>query len=124
MVNKTPVEQTIGDCDDLIQFQKIVKLSDKYEWVEHEVIDDDEVRTEKYTYKSYRVFAAKKTGYGRILKCKHFKGKIKRDKFGNTPDSCFIWNDEINGEHCPVYLDKQWYINKAKDRLKDYGVNV
>lgn len=36
MVKKTPVEQTINQCDDLIMFQKIVKLSDKYDWVEHE----------------------------------------------------------------------------------------
>lgn len=36
MVNKTPVEQTINQCDELIMFQKIVKLSDKYDWVEHE----------------------------------------------------------------------------------------
>lgn len=124
MVHRTPVEQTIGECDDLIQFQKVVKLSDKYEWVEHEIIDHDQIRSEKFTYKSYRVFAAQKTGYGRILKCKHFNGKVKRDKFGNTPDCCFIWNDEITGIHCPVYLDKQWYINKAKDRLKDYGVTL
>ena len=30
MVHKTPVEQTINQCDDLIMFQKIVKLSNKH----------------------------------------------------------------------------------------------
>ena len=39
MVHKTPVEQTINQCDDLIMFQKIVKLSEKYNWVEHEHCD-------------------------------------------------------------------------------------
>ena len=36
MVKKIPVEQTINQCDDLKEFQKLVKLSDKYSHVEHE----------------------------------------------------------------------------------------
>ena len=36
MTHGTPVEQTINECKDLIQFQKVVKLSDSYKWVEHE----------------------------------------------------------------------------------------
>jgi DNA polymerase len=32
----TRVETTINTCDELIKFQKIVKLSNKYKWVEHE----------------------------------------------------------------------------------------
>lgn len=124
MVHGTPVEQTIGECDELIQFQKVVKLSEKYEWVEHEIIKDGQAQPERFSYKSYRVFAARKAGYGRILKCRHFKGRIRRDKFGNTPDSCFVYNDDIKGVHCPAYLDKQWYIKKARDRLSDYGVHV
>lgn len=74
MVKKIPVEQTINQCDDLIMFQKIVKLSNNYNWVEHEhgtgqIIKTTKHRdgtrtevwsyptTQKYTYKSYRVFA-------------------------------------------------------------------
>ena len=85
MVHKTPVEQTINQCDDLIMFQKIVKLSDKYDWVEHEHcipyishIGKRTVKTvyeyldkDKYTYKSYRVFASNCLNDGRLLKRKH-----------------------------------------------------
>lgn len=135
MVHKTPVERTIMACDDLIEFQKIVKLSDKYKWVEHEHCEPIKVQkgvrvvktyfdyptTKKYTYKSYRVFASKDNKDGRLLKC---GGKRdKPEKFANTPDHCFIFNDDCTTEKCPEWLDKQWYIDAAKKRLSDYGVN-
>ena len=136
MVNKTPVEQTINQCDDLIMFQKIVKLSDKYDWVEHEhctpVIRKKGVRvikeiyeypeTVKYTYKSYRVFASNSQDDGRLLKRKAIKPK--GEKFGNTPEHCFIFNDDVNGVKVPETLDRSWYIDLAKKRLKQFGVAI
>lgn len=133
MVHKIPVEQTINSCDDLIQFQKIVKLSNKFDYVEHEHSTPDEVwtgirvkkmhleypKTIKYTYKSYRVFASNDVKDGRILRTKTGK---KGAKFGNTPDHCFIFNDECVDVKCPEKLDKQWYINLARKRLNDFGV--
>lgn len=136
MVDKTPVEQTINQCDDLIMFQKIVKLSDKYDWVEHEhcppVIRKTGVRvikeiyeypeTVKYTYKSYRVFASNSQDDGRLLKRKAIKPK--GEKFGNTPEHCFIFNDDVNGVKVPETLDRGWYIDLAKKRLKQFGVAI
>lgn len=134
MVHKTPVEQTINRCDDLIMFQKIVKLSEKYDWVEHEhctlVITKTGVRVikeiyeypekVKYTYKSYRVFASNSQDDGRLLRRK--KVKPKGEKFGNTPDHCFICNDDVCGVKVPTNLDKGWYIELAKKRLKQFGI--
>lgn len=137
MVDKIPVEQTIHECTDLKEFQKLVKLSDKYSWVEHEagvptliraIRHRDGTKTEllsysrseRYSYKSYRVFASKDMHKGRILKVK--TSKKKPEKFGGTPDHCFIWNDRIDGITCPGELDREWYIKLAKDRLKDFGV--
>lgn len=136
MVDKTPVEQTINQCDDLIMFQKIVKLSDKYDWVEHEhctpVIRKKGIRvikeiyeypeTVKYTYKSYRVFASNSQDDGRLLKRKAIKPK--GEKFGNTPEHCFIFNDDVNGVKVPETLDRGWYIDLAKKRLKQFGVAI
>lgn len=136
MVNKTPVEQTINQCDDLIMFQKIVKLSDKYDWVEHEhctpVILKKGIRvikeiyeypeTVKYIYKSYRVFASNSQDDGRLLKRKAIKSK--GEKFGNTPEHCFIFNDDVNGVKVPETLDRGWYIDLAKKRLKQFGVAI
>lgn len=134
MVHKTPVEQTINQCDDLIMFQKIVKLSEKYDWVEHEhctpVITQTGVRVikeiyeypekVKYSYKSYRVFASNSQDDGRLLRRK--KVKPKGEKFGNTPDHCFICNDNVCGVKVPKNLDKNWYIDLAKKRLKQFGI--
>lgn len=134
MAHKTPVEQTINQCDDLIMFQKIVKLSEKYDWVEHEhctpvitktgkrVIKEVYEYPEKvkYSYKSYRVFASNSQDDGRLLKRK--KVKTKGEKFGNTPDHCFICNDDVCGVKTPQTLDKGWYIDLAKKRLKQFGI--
>lgn len=111
MVNKIPVEVTIHNCDELIQFQKIVKLSDNYKWVEH--------NGKKYTYKCYRVFASTKQE-GQIYKCGGSRGKP--EKFADTPDNCCILNDDINGMKCPSWLDKAYYVDLAKKRLKQFGV--
>ena len=104
---------TINGCDDLMQFQKIIKLSGKYDYVEHNNI--------RYDYKCYRVFASKNKNDGRILKCR--KGSNPA-KFGNTPDQCFIVNDDVSGMKCPSKLDKQWYINLSKKRLMDFGIKI
>lgn len=104
---------TINACDELIMFQKIVKLSSEYEYVQH--------NGKKYLYKCYRVFASKSKTDGQIQKCREGNNPAK---FGNTPEHCFICNDDINGVKCPAKLDKNWYINEAKKRLAQFGALV
>lgn len=111
MVNGTPVEDTINKCDDLIEYQKIVKLSGKYDYVMHNA------RT--YKHKCYRVFASKSIADGIIYKCRQGKG----DKFANTPEQCFIENGDIRGLKVPHKLNKQWYIDLANERLRQFGGN-
>lgn len=121
MVNGTPVEKTIKQCNELIQFQKVVKLTGKYDFVEH--------NDTQYHYKCYRVFASKNKHDGQILKCKgeskvfYMPDEIvKKDKFANTPDHCFIDNGNIKEKRCHRKLDKKWYVNLAKERLRQYGI--
>ena len=114
MMNKVAVETTIGLCDDLIMFQKIAKLSGKYEYVEH--------NNKKYTYKCYRVFASKDPSDGRLLKVKKKETGMVGEKFANTPESCFIFNDDVTDVKAPAKLDKQWYIDLAHKRLNDFGL--
>ena len=78
----------------MIQFQKIVKLSGNYKWVEREYGQPEKQITgvrvkktllhynnsERYTYKSYRVFASNSEQDGRLLKCGGKRGKP--EKFG------------------------------------------
>ena len=112
MSKKIPIEETINNCDDLIMFQKIVKLSSKYEYVLHNDI--------QYTYKCYRVFASIDDNDTKIFKCR--KGNNPA-KFGNTPDKCFIDNSDVTQKKVPLKLDKRWYIDVAYKRLSDFGIN-
>lgn len=112
MTKGTPVEKTIGPCKELKMFQKVVKLSGKYWRAWH--------NGRYMTEKCYRVFASRDTTATYIGKCKEPGATI--EKFANTPDHCFIDNGNINGKECPTYLDKQWYIDLAKERLRQYGV--
>ena len=134
MAHGVPVEKTIGDCDELMQFQKVVKLSNLYKSVKHEhdtpkvVTTGKRVHKTHYEYskkpestnKCHRVFASRDPEDGRILKCGGTRGG--EEKFGNTPDQCFIWDQRVEGVKVPDKLDKQWYIDKAKGRLKEFGL--
>ena len=112
------VEDTIFACRELRKFQKIVKLSNKYEWVEHE----NEYGTNKFDNKAYRTFASRDYSDGRLMACRVTEKGLERKKFGGTADKCFIFNDDLNGVQIPNKLDYQWYINLAYKRLEDFGV--
>lgn len=112
MTKGTPVEKTITNCDELKMFQKVVKLSGKYWRAWH--------NGNYMAEKCYRVFASKNNGDTYVGKCKEKGATI--EKFGNTSDHCFIDNRNINEKECSAHLDKQWYIDLAKERLMQYGV--
>lgn len=112
MTKGIPVETTIKECKELKMFQKVIKLSGKYWRTWH---------NNKYmSEKCYRVFASTKASDTYIGKCKSKDATI--EKFGNTPDHCFIDNTNVNDKTVPSYLDFQWYIDLANKRLKQYGV--
>lgn len=112
MVNDVPVEKTIGDCEDLIEFQLVAKISGKYSHLLH---GDKEL-----IERCVRVFASTRKTDGGLRKVH----KITKTaaKFPNSPLTCFIFNDNMEGIKTPTYLDKQFYIDMANKRLKDFGV--
>ena len=114
------VEDTIFGCRELRKFQKVVKLSNKYEWVEHE----HEQGTTKFDNKAYRTFASCDSRDGRLMACRITSKGLEKKKFGGTADKCFIFNDDLNGVPIPKKLDYSWYIDLAYKRLNDFGVNV
>lgn len=113
MMNGTPIEETINGCNDLNLFQKVVKVSQKYycAWHNGRQLKD----------KTFRVFASTDQTDGAIYKQK-VPGATK-EKFANTPEHCLIYNDKIT-DKTRVQLDKGWYIDLAKKRLRDYGIEV
>ena len=96
-------------------FQKIVKVSNKYDcgWHNGRTLTD----------KTFRVFASTKHSDSFIGKVRFSKDeKPSIAKFANTPDHCFIWNEDVNGVPVPDDLDRSYYIDMAKKRLQQFGV--
>lgn len=107
-ISEIPIEDTIMNCNDLKEFQKIVKLSSKYKFAIH----NGEVLKEK----TLRVFASRRMNDDRV-----YKVKIdKPEKIANTPDKCFIINDDVNKMEVPRALNKKWYVEMAYKRLMDF----
>lgn len=112
MTKGISVEQTINECHELIMFQKIVKMSGKFKHVIH----NDSILDEK----CFRVFASLDETDSYIGKQKENSSTV--EKFANTPEHCFIANTDVKITKVPNRLDKKWYINLAKKRLKQFGV--
>lgn len=141
LLEGTIPETTILNCDELRDFQKVVKVSSKYEYalyspvITFEKIRDDKGRLKtikRFTGgkiqcdKTFRVFASKDHSKGGIFKVsgKIVKGREKNpEKFANTPDHCFIINEDVTDTPIPDELDKQYYIDLAWERLEDFGVS-
>ena len=128
-VNDIPVEETINNCNELIMFQKIIKLSSAYKQViygnskkvkvgkKDKVIVEDGVELKE---KVHRVFASTRESDKGMFKTKVEKGVISYEKVPYTPDKCFIDNEDVNGKTVPDYLDKQYYIDMANDRITQF----
>lgn len=138
MVNQVPVEKTILECEDLKEFQMVRKISSLYSvilhggfWEEYRSINPASGRMKNFKRfvgerkvvkeRCVRCFASTNMTDGGLWK---IKGENKIEKLEGTPEHSFIWNDAVNGVKCPANLDKQWYVNEAKKRLKGFGVET
>lgn len=113
-IHNIPVEQTINNCDDLREFQMIAKITHKYTHLLY--------GRRKLIEKCIRVFASKNYANPGIFKVNKATGKP--EKFPDSPEHCFIFNDDVTNVKVPQKLDKQWYINLANKRLKGFGGDV
>lgn len=112
MIHDVPVEETINRTDELKEFQMIAKIGSKFSHLELGGVELDE--------KTVRVFASKNESDGGLTKIHVEKGTAF--KFQNSPFHCFIYNNDVNDVKVPSKLDKDWYIEMANKRLKDFGV--
>jgi hypothetical protein len=106
--------------EDLVKFQKIVKLSNRYS---HVYFGRNEIRN----HKCFRVFAVVD---GEIIsKAKSREGT--HEKYANTPESATIVFGDLNDENLRDYMDhkfsiesidKDYYIEVARNRLMDFGL--
>ena len=114
LINNVPVEETINNATDLIDFQKIVKVSSKYLYGTH--------GNTRLNERVLRVFASRSLNDEGVFKVKHGTGgnAYRVEKIANTPPNCFIVNENIQGAKVPRKLDRQYYIDVTKKRIKDF----
>ena len=138
LVHDIPVEKTIDDCDVLKDFQLTKHLTDKYDGFF--VGGYGKESTELTPQRTVRVFASKDIDKdGKVHKYKIKDGYTLRDledafnnrrdtgfvlakdcKVENTPHHAWISTKNINGDKCPLELDKSWYVTLAKKRIDDF----
>ena len=106
----TEVEKTIGECNDIFQFQLIAKAGSKYREAYH-LVDGKKESVQKVN----RVYATTDKRFGKL-----FKIKAENDstaKIEMLPEHCIIDNDnKLTIES----VDKSWYIDLAKKRINDF----
>lgn len=103
--DKSP-EETIYGSDQLIDFQKVVKVSSKFDYAIY--------GKKRQNEKVFRLFASKSGK--QLMKVK--KGKPNR--ISNTPDQCRIVNTDITDREVPSWLDRSWYCDLAWKRINDF----
>ena len=105
MIFGTPVEVTINSCTDFRKFQKIVKLSSKYKWVEHEQGEPT-------------IIVKKRSTKERACKnCAHygtFCGFTSCQKYNPYYD----WQPQNNGKDCPDYVEPKGIAYEHKNKVK------
>lgn len=129
------IEKTINECNELREFQKVVKLKSPYKCALKnctfsipKVLNPKTGRmiNGKKTYdengiplqgKTYRVFASLREEDGGLFKQKEGKNP---EQFANTSNCCFIDNSDIKNKEVPDYLDRNWYIDLAQKRVNQY----
>lgn len=112
-VDGISVEETINNATNLLDFQKIVMVSRKYECGLH----GDEELAERHL----RVFASTNSAHKGIFKRHAIKKNL--NKVSDTPVNAFIVNNNIEGKTTHDYpLDRSYYIKMAQKRIKAFGI--
>lgn len=109
-VNDTPVKETIGNCNDIFEFQLIAKAGAKYKEAYH-LVDGKEIPVQKVN----RIYATADERYGKIYKVKTENDSVA--KIESLPEHCIIDNDNTLTID---KVDKTFYIELAKKRINDY----
>lgn len=143
-VEGKPVEETIYECDDPFKFQLIAKTGSTYDYTVH-YVDGEEIPVQKVN----RLYAVKNERYGVVKKVKkqyltldedgerryyiNQKGKRTYKKNWETDDNGDFFIKKDTTQNCPTHaiidntceitidtIDREWYINIAKQRINDF----
>ena len=114
LVHKIPIEETIWAENRLKEFQMIRKITSKFE----HILYNNKILNERCV----RIFASKSIHDGGIFQKSVRTGNY--EKITDSPEKCFLDNSDVNNKLIPKKLDKNWYINLAKHRLRLFGVEL
>lgn len=131
-------EITIGNCNNILEFQIIAKVGSKYSHAIKDIkfLETKEINPKTGRYRKVvkqisngyvlpekvnRVFASKCDSDGGIYKV--HKATSSVGKVEMTPEHCFIINEDVREMSLPTKLDKSWYINIAKKRIAEFIKN-
>ena len=114
LLDDTPVDVTISECMDPAAFQMIAKASHKYHEV-YQLIDGEKTPAQMCN----RVFATTDERFGKLYKVKAENGQVA--KIESLPENCLVSNE---GYPSIDQIDKNWYIELAQKRAKDFGGNM
>lgn len=114
MVEGIPVEQTINECDNLLEFQMVAKVTGKFSHFLH--------GRKKLPEKTVRIFASTDKRHKGLVRVHKETGNEFRHP--SSPDHVFLSNGELHDVKVPKNLDKDFYIEMAKNRLSDFGMVV
>lgn len=109
-LNGTPVETTINNATDILDFQIIAKTGRTYSGTVYEY-DGDLIPVQRVN----RVYASPKAVRGTLYKLKE---DGRKDKIANLPEHCVI--DNTGSEVTLGDIDKSYYIDIANKRIADY----
>ncbi|WP_066316887.1 DNA polymerase [Bacillus sp. FJAT-29814] len=101
-------EETIFECTELRKFQKIVKVSGKYDYARY--------GTKRMKERVFRVFASIDKNDKELVKVKDGSA----NKISYTPERCFIINNDVTGMSIPGKLDYWWYLDLANERINAF----
>lgn len=113
-VNGVEPEVTINGCDDPLRFQIISKTGNTF-YTTVWSYDDEMIEVQKVN----RIFAVTDEKAGRLRKVKDVNGEDRFTNPANTPEHAMLVNKSID-EFDMSTLDRQWYIDMAKDRIRQY----
>lgn len=105
-----PIEETINECENLIEFQLIAKSGSKFK-NPYQLINGEKVPTQRVN----RVYACPDKSYGTLYKEHGLTGNSY--KISELPTHCIIDN---KNKLTISDIDKKWYIKLAQKKINDY----
>jgi hypothetical protein len=124
LLDGTPIENTITECDDLERFQIIAKAGRTFQKVVVQTIEGEPEEWADYeTQRVNRIYASRDDTRGGIFKVKMENGvETGRSRIPLSPEHVLVDNENLwqHDENGLTFIDKTWYITLAKKKAHEF----